>query len=105
MRSDTDETRAALERDFLEALARLPQPTRDMAAERFADLLRLSIEAERLRCANFCRARAKLWRTTQMAQNDSPRHAIEEARARANEAEFLADALEAPPEALHDLDS
>jgi hypothetical protein len=102
---DTDPTRAALERDLLEALAQLPQPTRDIAAERYADLLRLSIETERARCADMCRARARLWRTTQMGRDDSPRHAVEEARARANEAEFLADALEAPPEEPNGLDA
>jgi hypothetical protein len=102
---DIDPTCAALERDLFEALAQLPQPARDIAAERFADLIRLNIEAERTRCADLCRGRARLWRSTQMARDDSPRHAIEEARARANEAEFLADALEAPPEEPNELDA
>ena len=105
MLSDTDNRRAALERELMEALAKLPQPTRDIAAKRFADLISLSIEAERLRCAKLCRARAQLWRTTRMARSDSSRSAVEETRARANEAEFLADALEAPPDEPNELDA
>jgi hypothetical protein len=105
MFDDPDNEFAALQRELLKALTQLPQPTRDLAAERFADLIRLSIEAERTRCAKLCRARAQLWRTTWMARDESPRPAVEEARARANEAEFLADALEAPPEALNDVDA
>jgi hypothetical protein len=105
MLSDADNTRAALERELMEAFAKLPQPTRDIAAERFADLIQITVEAERTRCAKLCRARAQLWRTTRMGRDDSPRYAVEEARARANEAEFLADALEAPPEEPNELDA
>ena len=50
MLSDADNnTHAALERELMEAFAKLPQPTRDVAVERFADLIHISIEAERTR--------------------------------------------------------
>jgi hypothetical protein len=42
---------------------------------------------ERRRCANVCRERATLWRNTLASQT-------QEARARANEAQVLADLLE-----------
>jgi hypothetical protein len=51
------------------------------------------IDAERLRCARLCRERSELWRNTQLARSDIAQ-AREEARARANEAAYLADVLE-----------
>jgi protein subunit release factor B len=45
------------------------------------------ITQERRRCANLCRERAMLWRNTLASQT-------QEARARANEAQYLADLLE-----------
>lgn len=50
------------------------------------------LKAETLRCARLCRDRAELWRTTQLSKSDIP-SAREEARARANEAKYLADLL------------
>lgn len=49
-------------------------------------------ERERQRCVAICRRRADLWRTT--AARRPVAGALEEARARANEAEYLADLLE-----------
>lgn len=48
---------------------------------------------ERRRCAKVCRDRMELWRNTALAKSSLP-SAREEARARANEAQYLADALE-----------
>lgn len=48
---------------------------------------------ERERCVTICRRRAKLWRKT-IAARSSIASAREEARARANEATYLADLLE-----------
>ena len=103
--TERNQTRAVLERELTEALARLPEPMRDIAIERVAELILNVRESERTRCVNLCRARAQLWRTTRMRSGDSPRAAQEEARARANEAEFLADALEAPSEEADELDA
>lgn len=48
---------------------------------------------ERRRCARLCRDRMELWRNTALAKS-SIASAGEEARARANEAQYLADAME-----------
>lgn len=48
---------------------------------------------ERQRCVRLCRERAEKWRTTSLAQSTIPQ-AREEARARANEAAYLADLIE-----------
>jgi hypothetical protein len=50
------------------------------------------IEEERRRCAKVCLERAELWRHTSLASAALPA-AREEARARANEAQYLSDAL------------
>jgi hypothetical protein len=49
------------------------------------------IQFERARCVGICRSRAELWRRT--AAKTSITSAREEARARANEAAYLADLL------------
>lgn len=51
------------------------------------------VAEERRRCAGLCRARVELWRNTALAKSELP-SAREEARARANEAQYLADAME-----------
>lgn len=48
---------------------------------------------ERRRCAKVCRDRMELWRNTALAKSEIP-SARAEARARANEAQCLADAIE-----------
>jgi hypothetical protein len=48
---------------------------------------------ERKRCVQICRRRAALWQKTSMVRS-MPDGAREEARARANEATYLADLLE-----------
>jgi hypothetical protein len=64
-----------------------------------ADLDRIAVEVERLiaeeraRCARRCRDRADLWRNTAAARSTISA-AVAEARARANEAQYLADLLE-----------
>jgi hypothetical protein len=103
--TERNQKRAVLERELTEALAKLPEPMRDMAIDRVAELIHSVRESERTRCVKLCRARAQLWRTTRMHSGDSPRAAQEEARARANEADFLADALEAPTEEADELDA
>jgi hypothetical protein len=100
-----NDTRAALERELAEAIAQLPEPARSIAIEKFVVLIQHVTESERMRCADLCRARAHMWRTTRMARDESHAAAAIEARARANEAEFLADALEVPNEAVDALDS
>jgi hypothetical protein len=50
------------------------------------------MERERRRCVTICRRRAQLWRMT--LERSPMAGALEEARARANEAAYLADLLE-----------
>lgn len=89
----------------MEAFAQLPEPTRGIAIEQFVRLIQHVTVVERMRCVELCRARAHMWRTTRMARDESHAAGVVEARARANEAEYLADALEAPPEAADALDA
>ncbi len=51
------------------------------------------VQRERARCVGICRRRAELWRKTSSARSTIPA-AQQEARARANEAAYLADLLE-----------
>jgi hypothetical protein len=53
-----------------------------------------AIRRERERCAEICRRRAETWRNTSLASSAMPA-ARDEARARANEATYLADLIEA----------
>lgn len=61
--------------------------------EALASEIEKLLAAERSRCAALCRQRMELWRNTALARSDMPA-AREEARARANEAQYLADLLE-----------
>ena len=52
-----------------------------------------AILKERARCAELCRRRSQTWRSTSLASSTMA-SAREEARARANEAAYLADLIE-----------
>ena len=52
-----------------------------------------AVQKERERCAEICRRRAATWRTTALASSTMAA-ARDEARARANEAAYLADLIE-----------
>jgi hypothetical protein len=62
-----------------------------------------SVQRERERCVAICRRRAELWRNT-IAARSSVAAAQQEARARANEAAYLADLLESGSELAGDVD-
>ncbi len=62
-----------------------------------ADLLEKQGAGERRRCVALCRSRAELWRRTPSAHASVP-GAREEARARANEAAYLADLIDSDQE-------
>jgi hypothetical protein len=78
-------SRAAIDRIWPEN----SPPDRDAVIAAVADLLM----KERRRSVDICRDRAALWRRTPSAHADMPA-AREEARARANEATYLADLIE-----------
>jgi hypothetical protein len=68
---------------------------RDELIAELERLLEQALTAERERCVAVCRERAAVWRRTTQARSDIPA-ARDEARARANEAGYLADLLEIP---------
>jgi len=80
--------RAALD----ELLRGVPKEVQDRLVPGVSGLLEREREQERERCANVCRRRAELWRHTKAAESPVTA-AREEARARANEALYLADLL------------
>jgi hypothetical protein len=75
-----------------ETLQGVPQPTSDRVIRQVGQLLDEEIGRERERCADACRRRSDLWRRTTLSQVPAP-EGSEEARARANEARYLADLL------------
>jgi len=75
-----------------DTLQGIPQPTSDRVIHQVGQLLEEEIGRERERCADACRRRSDLWRRTTMSQTPAP-EGSEEARARANEARYLADLL------------
>ena len=75
------------------ALLDASEQTRSEIITRIAVLCEEEVERERKRCVDACRERAEKWRRTPSASSDIP-GAREEARARANEAQYLADLIE-----------
>ena len=55
-------------------------------------MIREAVARERERCVQLCRERVELWRRSVARNRDVP-PALEESRARANEAAFIADLL------------
>jgi len=70
--------------------------TRERLVTAVTNLLIEHVSIERDRAVRTCRKRAELWRNTAAASGPAP--AREEARARANEASYVADLLEAGEE-------
>lgn len=95
-----DRVREAL-RDLLDEV---PAEVRASLFQRVAFLADEGRAEERERCAAICRRRADLWRKTTLAQSGMPA-AREEARARANEAVYLADLLASGLDAEPDSDT
>ena len=71
----------------------LDQLSRPQGLALLADLVSEQIAAERDRCSGLCRERAATWRHTSLASSTIAA-AREEARARANEATYLADLID-----------
>lgn len=83
----------ALVRRFADALraqlAGAPEPARRALLQRVAELAHEQVMEERQRCVDVCLRRGALWKASRA---DSP--LAHEARARGNEALYLADLLE-----------
>lgn len=76
------------------ALDDLSAAERSTVVMNIASVVAGEVARERQRCVEVCRSRVELWRNT-LAAKSSVASAREEARARANEAHYLADVLEA----------
>jgi hypothetical protein len=77
---------------LLELLAEIPVTIRKRIVQELETALEEQKQRERDRCVRLCKHRASLWRNTS-ASRSSLESAREEARARANEAVYLADVL------------
>ena len=80
-----------------EYLSSLDGKRREELVSEVFSLIEEAVQEERARCGSLCRSRAELWRTTSGASSAAPDLAREEARARANEAVYLADLIEMDP--------
>src|SRR5215471_17824869 len=72
-------------------LTEIPAVVQKAVVRVAAALLEEEILGERHRCVELCRERAALWQRTPFSEP------MDEARARANEAQYLADLLDAEP--------
>lgn len=85
------------------ALPDTPGERQAALARGVAALVEGEVQRERRRCAEVCRYRAGLWEGT--PSGPAPAGAREEARARRNEALYLADLIEAGDEFFPDADA
>jgi len=87
----------ATEAALRELLAEIPSDIRRRVSQEVGVLVEEHVQGERERCVAMCRRRAELWRKTS-AVRSTVAVAREEARARANEAAYLADLIESGAE-------
>jgi hypothetical protein len=80
--------------DFFKAHPGLDAGLREELTARAETVLRATVRGEREACAALCESRRGLWQATE-EKPSGPAHARAEARARANEAAYLADAIRA----------
>jgi type II secretory pathway component HofQ len=83
----------ATEVTLRELLADVPNDVRRRVFQEIGVLVEENVHEQRERCVELCRRRAELWRRTSAAKS-AVAVAREEARARANEAHYLADLIE-----------
>ena len=83
----------ASEAALRELLKDVPSDVRRRVSQEVGVLIEEHVQGERERCVAMCRRRAEVWRKTSAARS-AVTSAREEARARANEAIYLADLIE-----------
>jgi hypothetical protein len=83
----------ASEAALRELLKDVPSDVRRRVSQEVGVLIEEHVQGERERCVGICRRRVEVWRKTSAARSAVP-SAREEARARANEALYLADLIE-----------
>jgi len=86
------ETVEIVQKGLAQTLRDVPPETSDRLIRQVGQLLEEQLEKERERCATQCRRRSDLWRRTTLSGVEAS-SGREEARARANEALYLADLL------------
>lgn len=92
--STTDRITLLTERVLGTLLSEIPEALRGDLLARISALVEEEVQRERNRCVGICRERADLWQRTLAAMASAVPPAREEARARSNEATYLADLLE-----------
>jgi len=92
--SAVEATEAALR----ELLADVPSNVRRRVFQEVGVLIEEHVQGERERCVAMCRRRAELWKKTSAAKS-TVAAARDEARARGNEARYIADLIESGAEA------
>lgn len=92
--STTDRISVLTERVLGPSLSQIPEAIRADLLKRISALVEEEVQRERERCVRICRKRSDLWHRTLAATAPGIREAREEARARGNEATYLADLLE-----------
>jgi negative regulator of sigma E activity len=92
--STTDRITLLTERVLGTLLSEIPEALHSDLLKRVSALVEEEVQRERDRCVRLCRERADLWQRTLAATAPGVPAAREEARARSNEATYLADLLE-----------
>lgn len=92
-------------RRLTEPLASIDGRTREEILRRVVALAAEEVERERRRAVRLCMHRSDLWENTAAARKPAPREAREEARARHNEARYLADLIEQEQEMFDEADA
>lgn len=92
--STTDRITLLTERVLETSLSEIPEALRTDLLKRISALVEEEVRRERDRCVQICRKRSDLWHRTLAATAPGVPQAREEARARSNEATYLADLLE-----------
>jgi hypothetical protein len=96
-RPGSDDAVEAAEAALRELLKDVPSDVRRRLSQEVGVLIEEHVQGERERCVEVCRRRARLWRTTAAARSGAAA-TRDEARARGNEARYLADLLESGAE-------
>lgn len=95
---------SALQLAAWDVLEHLSPEDRHAVLERLTSVVESEVARERERAVVICRGRAELWRTTELAKSPMA-SAQTEARARSNEAHYLADLLAAEEEGTAEADA
>lgn len=83
-----------IRRALAEEAGSLSEDESEALQRRLVSLVEAQVQGERERCVTACRRRAELWsKALEERQESGPEEAREEARARQNEATYLADLL------------